>query len=241
MGNGVGIAKTEPETPELDVELEAETPDPLPLVLAVTIIPNSFQSQRSLNPKEMAICRDTLNIIMSTGLHGFSTAPSPRTNSTASASSVKQSFFSVFWSTLQLGDPEDEIYHRFEAKPLSDMKLPDKNVIMIRLLRFLTKCPPAKFEARCRKLGVNHTRMGVTEQHMRMFAEALMKTIVYSLGPYADNNLVTCWVELIMFTIAEMTKVEQNTRMRLMLGTTELLTVDSSEALDTDRIVEISE
>jgi hypothetical protein len=187
---------------------EAETSVSLALsprdaILSVDIIPFNISFSKPISQLQMSQCRDTLSLI----LH-------PQADCTEGSRAYvdftcrQNNFFVLFWAQLASADVENEISPRFEPTAASllnpSVKIPDKNVILVRLLKFFTSCSPQKFVNRSRRLGRAHARIGIEERHLQTFGESLVRSLAYTLGSEASNSIMSMWADLIMFTIQQM-------------------------------------
>jgi hemoglobin-like flavoprotein len=121
----------------------------------------------------------------------------------------RATFFDIFWEALQAADGHHEIVPKFEPLAIAcEKKAQDKNVLLIRMLRFMTNNSPHAFKLKVEPVRIRHLAIGIEERHLLIFCEALLRAITFVLGPKACPGIVECWAQLLGFAIFHMSKTE---------------------------------
>lgn len=107
---------------------------------------------------------------------------------------------------LQKLNEYPEVYTAF--KPRTSRQNADnysRYILMYRLIRYMlsVKDSSLKIKQQLRLMGRNHMRIGVTEEHTRIFNEVLLFTIEKQLGQYGTKKILNAWKQLLKFILEQ--------------------------------------
>jgi hemoglobin-like flavoprotein len=78
-------------------------------------------------------------------------------------------------------------------------------ILMYRLIRYMlsVKDSSLKIKQQLRLMGRNHMRIGVTEEHTRIFCQVLLITVEKQLGHYGTKKVLSAWKQLLNFIMEQ--------------------------------------
>jgi hemoglobin-like flavoprotein len=113
-------------------------------------------------------------------------------------------FFDTFFRYFQKADVNKDCVDKFQVHPKS--YIPNRDALLLRVMKYLLSVPNDSFKVKTklRSLGRAHARYGIEEKHFRVFAQALMMTLIECMGRSASYSVVKAWSELLSFVLHQM-------------------------------------